>query len=174
MGDETTMTDVIKLDNIGNKDSFTWYGPEWASAATAPSRGWKTWPTEGGIRCPCLIGYPAFNAAPTSISHKFMTVMDLLPTMLELVEIPPVGNLFHDRQVVPVKGKSWVSHLSSRHFEATPVHDEDAHVHGWELIGLCTIRKRKWKAVWIPARGKGLWELYQIEDDQAEAQDLSA
>jgi hypothetical protein len=46
MGDEATMADVInvyfsnKLENIGNKDSFTWYSPEWASAATAPSRGW--------------------------------------------------------------------------------------------------------------------------------------
>lgn len=35
------------LDNIGNFDSFVWYGPLWAQAATAPSRLYKAWTTEG-------------------------------------------------------------------------------------------------------------------------------
>ncbi|EOO02334.1 putative arylsulfatase protein [Phaeoacremonium minimum UCRPA7] len=47
-----------ELGNIGNKDSFTWYGGSWACASMAPSRGFKTWITEGGIRCPCLVRYP--------------------------------------------------------------------------------------------------------------------
>ena len=40
MGNETTMADIINayydnsLENIGEKDSFVWYGPRWASAAT--------------------------------------------------------------------------------------------------------------------------------------------
>ena len=36
-----------KLDNIGNHDSFVWYGPRWAQAATAPSRLYKMYSTEG-------------------------------------------------------------------------------------------------------------------------------
>lgn len=45
MGSETSAADIINtyydnsLNNIGEQDSFVWYGPRWASAATAPSRG---------------------------------------------------------------------------------------------------------------------------------------
>jgi arylsulfatase A-like enzyme len=46
------------VENIGNHDSFIWYGPRWACAASAPSRGMKCWTTEGGIRCPCILRYP--------------------------------------------------------------------------------------------------------------------
>ena len=36
------------LDNIGNHDSFVWYGPRWAQAATAPSKLYKFYSTQGG------------------------------------------------------------------------------------------------------------------------------
>lgn len=39
------------LDNIGNHDSFVWYGPEWAQASTAPSRLYKMFSTEGKLLC---------------------------------------------------------------------------------------------------------------------------
>lgn len=181
MGNETTMADVINtyynnsLENIGERDSFVWYGPEWASAATAPSRGWKAWPTEGGIRCPCIVRYPRFNSLPEAVTHCFTNVMDILPTVLQLAGVLPVGSNFHDREVVPVKGKSWVPHLSSKDYSETSVHDESEHVHGWELIGLRAIRKGPWKAVWMhPPRGTGEWELFNVLEDQAESKDLAS
>ncbi|KAH8882257.1 arylsulfatase [Thozetella sp. PMI_491] len=175
MGDETTMADIIhefydnSLDNIGDKTSFAWYGPRWASAATAPSRGWKAWPTEGGIRCPCIVRYPAFKAQPEAVTHKFTTVMDILPTVLELAGVEHPGETFHGREIVPVRGKSWVPHLSSADLASTSVHDENEHVHGWELVGLRAIRKGPWKAVWMhPPRGKGKWDLFHVENDPGE------
>ncbi|OBT39286.1 hypothetical protein VE00_10600 [Pseudogymnoascus sp. WSF 3629] len=33
------------------------------NALTAPSRGFKCWITEGGIRCPCLVRYPLHRAS---------------------------------------------------------------------------------------------------------------
>ncbi|KAI0483332.1 arylsulfatase [Xylariaceae sp. FL0804] len=210
MGDATTMADIINayfdngLDNIGEPDSFVWYGPRWASAATAPSRGWKCWPTEGGIRCPCIVRYPPFfqsqsqssssssdssppppqktqaqaqvAAGAGAVTHKFTTVMDILPTVLELAGVPHPGPQFHGRDVVPVRGRSWAAHLGSGpDYEGTSVHDEDAHVHGWELVGLRAIRRGRYKAVWMhPPRGKGKWELYDVECDPAESADLAA
>ncbi|KAI0021065.1 alkaline phosphatase-like protein [Xylariomycetidae sp. FL0641] len=180
MGDETTMADIINvyytntLDNMGAHDSFVWYGPRWASAATAPSRGWKAWPTEGGIRCPCIVRYPGFQNAGDAVTHKFTTVMDILPTVLDLAGVPLPGKEFHGREVVPVKGKSWVSHLSSKDLANTSVHDENAHVHGWELVGLRAIRKGPYKAVWMhPPRGNSKWELYNVVQDPAERVDLA-
>ena len=33
------------------------------NSLTAPSRGFKCWITEGGIRCPCLVRYPLYRAS---------------------------------------------------------------------------------------------------------------
>ena len=43
------------LENIGNHDSFVWYGPRWAQASTAPSKLYKMYSTEGGIRVPFVM-----------------------------------------------------------------------------------------------------------------------
>ncbi|KAI8233090.1 putative sulfatase [Colletotrichum sp. SAR 10_86] len=175
MGGETTFAGVIQkyydnsLNNIGEKSSFAWY-------ATAPSRGSKCWITEGGIRCPCLIRYPPFQAKEEAITHRFTTVMDILPTILEMAQVQHPGTSFRGREVVIPRGKSWVSHLSSPDYSAadSTVHGEDVHVHGWELFGLRAIREGKWKAVWLnKPRGKDDWELYDVEKDPAEMSDVS-
>lgn len=180
MGNETTMADIIhayydnSLENIGSKTSFTWYGPRWASASTAPSRGWKAWPTEGGIRCPCIIRYPEFGNEPGAITHNFSSVMDILPTVLELAGVEHPGTLFRGREVEPVRGKSWVQHLTSEDYATSTIHDADHHVHGWELVGLRAIRKGPWKAVWMhPPRGNNKWELFQVEEDPGEQINLA-
>ncbi|KAJ5341373.1 hypothetical protein N7541_010497, partial [Penicillium brevicompactum] len=180
MGGERMMGDIIKkyynntLDNIGDPDSFVWYGARWACAATAPSRGFKCWVTEGGIRCPCVIRYPSFQAKPDEITNSFTTVMDILPTILELAGVAHPGTRFRGREVVVPRGRSWVSHLSSGELKKTSVHKEDVHIHGWELFGQRAIREGKWKAVWIAKpRGKDDWELYDVESDPSELKDLA-
>ncbi|KAJ5729751.1 sulfatase PB10D8.02c [Penicillium malachiteum] len=182
MGGKKSFGDIIEeyydnsLENIGNKNSYTWYGPRWACAAEAPSRGFKAWITEGGIRCPCLIRYPGFKPEEYAVTNRFSTVMDILPTILELAQIPHPGNTFRGREVVIPRGKSWVPHLKSPDYSAadSTIHGEDVHIHGWELFGQRAIREGKWKAVFIdPPRGKGDWELYNMEADPAELNDLS-
>ncbi|KAK5954860.1 hypothetical protein OHC33_004586 [Knufia fluminis] len=179
MGTVGNMKQIIErfydnsFDNIGNHDSFVWYGPRWACAATAPSRGFKTWITEGGIRCPCVVRYPRFapQQARNRISNSFTTVMDILPTVLDLAgaSIPDPSKPFRGRSIVPVRGKSWAEHLESADPYATSVHGEDTHIHGWELFGLQAIRKGPWKAIYMPPpRGTNEWELYNLDRDPGE------
>ena len=40
------------FENIGHANSYVWYGSRWAQASTAPSRLYKAFSTEGGIRVP--------------------------------------------------------------------------------------------------------------------------
>ena len=49
------------IENIGNYDSFVWYGPRWAQAATAPSRLYKAYTTEDGVRVPAIIHWPGMG-----------------------------------------------------------------------------------------------------------------
>ncbi len=49
------------LENIGRANSYVWYGPRWAQAATAPSRLYKAFTTQGGIRVPALVRYPRLS-----------------------------------------------------------------------------------------------------------------
>jgi arylsulfatase A-like enzyme len=160
------------LENIGNANSFVWYGARWAGAATAPSRGFKTYTFEGGIRCPCIIRYPKLERSGNgSISHEFVTCMDILPTMLDLAGVQHPHPTFHGREVVAPRGKSWVPYLNS---QSDKVHSEEHDVTGWELFGRRAIRRGKWKAVFTPApQGSEEWELYNIEADPGEIHDLA-
>ncbi|KAF5706928.1 arylsulfatase [Fusarium mundagurra] len=160
------------LENIGRHDSYVWYGSRWACAATAPSRGFKGWSTEGGIRCPCLIRFPPISSAPETISHTFTTVMDILPTILDLAQVQHPGKAFRGREVVKPRGKSWISHLASPE-EHPNVHQDADHIHGWELFGNRAIRRGKWKAVLLAKQGGDNWELFDVEKDPAEQHDLS-
>src|ERR1700742_1085401 len=49
------------LDNAGAANSFIWYGPRWAQAATAPSRLHKAFTSEGGIRVVGFVTWPGFE-----------------------------------------------------------------------------------------------------------------
>ena len=104
------------LDNIGNATSFAWYGTRWAQASTAPSRLFKMYTTEGGIKVPFVIHYPKFTKEKQngSIIRGFSSVMDICPTILDLagVQHPAAmgkSAMFQGRKVAPMRGKSWVS-----------------------------------------------------------------
>ncbi|KAI9006822.1 alkaline-phosphatase-like protein [Hyaloraphidium curvatum] len=159
-----------KFENLGRHDSYIWYGPHWAQAGTAPSRMFKAWITQGGIRCPCIVRYPGFPGQG-KVTHEFSTVMDILPTVLELAGVRHPGKQFRGREVLEPRGKSWVGHLAGK--QAT-IHD-DKTVTGWELFGQQAIRQGDWKALYIPPpMGPDRWQLFNLRKDPGETNDLAA
>lgn len=158
-----------ELGNVGKKDSFVWYSDQWAQAATAPSYMYKMWASEGGIRCPLIIHHPAVVQSP-GIKHGFTTVMDILPTILELAGVPHPGTEFRGRKVVTPRGKLWVSYIKG---EQDFVHDEET-VTGWELFAQQAIRKGRYKALFIPRpMGPEKWQLFDLKTDPGEIHDLA-
>lgn len=158
------------LDNLGKKNSFVWYGPHWASAATAPGRLYKSFTTEGGVRVPLVLNYPPLTRYMPNIDHAFATVMDIAPTVLELAGVQHPGTTYCGRTVAPIRGKSWIPHLAG---QTGSIHPDDMAM-GWELFGRQAIRKGRFKAVYIPKPyGPEKWQLYDLKSDPGERIDLA-
>ncbi|THU85660.1 alkaline phosphatase-like protein [Dendrothele bispora CBS 962.96] len=180
------------LDNIGEYNSFVWYGPRWAQAATAPSRLYKMFSTEGGIRVPFILNYPPWTQnLGGKIIDAFATVMDIMPTMLDLAGAPhPSKNhLFRGRHVEDMRGKSWVNYFTKLNSVSgskeeksalitgvDAIHTSDDPATGWELFGRAALRKGHWKIVFMPrwSHGTEEWELFDLSKDPGETNNLAA
>ncbi|MCU1719474.1 arylsulfatase [Pseudomonas sp. 5P_3.1_Bac2] len=157
------------IGNIGRPNSYVWYGPHWAQAATAPSRQFKLFTSQGGIRVPAFITWPGLQRQG-AISHDFATVMDIVPTLLELAGAEHPGTQYQGRAVLPVRGRSMLSYLQGH---SPQVHDDEVST-GWELFRSRAIRQGQWKALFIPKpNGPGRWQLYNLKNDPGEIHDLA-
>lgn len=182
------------LENLGRGDSFIWYGPRWAQAATAPSRLYKAFTTEGGVRVPFLAKFPTnyqvrsdgdaltTGAVETegsgahvtnekgSITHAFATVMDIAPTILEMAGVKHPAPTYKGREVVKMRGESMVPFLAG---SAPSVHPKDF-INGWETCGRAAVRCGDWKIVFIPKpKGPEKWQMYNLTKDPGEIHDLA-
>jgi len=158
------------LDNLGSSTSYSWYGPRWAQAATAPSRLHKAFTSEGGIRVVGFVTWPGFTRQG-EIGTAFTTVMDIAPTLLELAGTEHPGTAYRGREVAPMRGQSMVPYLRG---QADAVHDADTGT-GWELFGRRAIRQGDWKALHLPTPyGTGTWQLYDLSRDPGEIHDQAA
>ncbi|TVY93061.1 Arylsulfatase [Lachnellula willkommii] len=159
------------IDNLGNGDSFIWYGPRWAQAATAPSRLYKAYTTEGGVRVPFLAKFPeSVSQKANVISGEFATVMDIAPTILEMAGVKHPAPTYQGREVVEMRGKSMLSYIQGK---VDRVHEQDF-VEGWETCGRAAVRKGDWKIVFIPKpKGTEKWQLYNLAKDPGEVHDLA-
>ena len=157
-------------ENMGKIGSYIHYGPHWAEASTAPSRLYKGFPTEGGIKVPGIINFgDKLDNLRGQFSDQFMTVLDFAPTFLDLAGTKHPGASYKGRDVHPHIGTSIMPYLSG---EASSIHDEDDSM-TWELNNRMAVRKGAWKLVKIPApRGTGNWELFNLNDDPGETNDL--
>lgn len=157
------------LENIGRPNSFVWYGPRWAQAATAPSRLYKAFTTEGGIRTTAFIHHPDLKGR-NGISHEFLTVMDIVPTVLDIAGVAHPGPTYEGRPVAEPLGKSWLHWLAG---QADTVHGQDTAT-GWEMWGRRAIRKGDWKAVFTRQEsGSFAWELFDLSRDPGEVSNLA-
>lgn len=156
------------LENMGRYDSFVWYGARWASASTAPGLLYKMFTSEGGIRVPFVVRYPKVFPAG-AIDHSFSTVMDIMPTILDICNVKHPGTTYQGREIEPMTGATWLPYLRG---EAAAIHSAE-HVTGWELFGRRAIRQGPWKGLFIPKPyGPEQWQLFNLLEDPGETKDL--
>lgn len=141
--------------------------------------------------------FSAPHYVPGGFVRALSTCRDLAPTICELLDIklPPTDDgkkvIHRGMEVHPFRGKSWVSYMGKGHSPLSTKFTSggiylDSDVVGWELGSKAALRQGKWKIVHLPMyyggagnvnnlsdTGEG-WELFDVESDPGETQDLAA
>ncbi|MBT5030999.1 MAG: arylsulfatase [Proteobacteria bacterium] len=154
------------FDNLGNRDSWMAVGQGWADAQSAPFRGSKGSQFEGGTRVSAFIR-PLNPGESGRISDSLLTVMDVLPTIMDLAGIEESTVNATGSAVLPIRGKSFASLLTNT----------DQAIHQDEYIALdmggdSVLMENNWRIV-RPASANH-WELFNMAVDPSETTDLSA
>ncbi len=163
-----------RFENFGRMGSFIDHGRGFAEAATAPFRYFKGTLSEGGLRAAAFVRFP--ESIPSGgVSHEFVTVMDILPTFLEIAGTthPGAGD-YHGRRINGIRGRSMWSH---RIGESATVHAA-TDTAGWTLREAGVLVRGSHKAINEPAPdSEGVtrtpWRLYDLADDPGEHRDIA-
>jgi arylsulfatase A-like enzyme len=156
------------LENRGLQNSFIEPGPGWSQASMAPSRMFKAFTSEGGIKAPMLVKLPGQMENAGSRNHSFFHVRDIMPTILDLAGVAP-GKQFEGRKVLSMQGRSVLDLFEGT--VATPY--AEASQVGYELFGMKAYFDGDWKILWMPKPfGPGEWELFNLKQDPGEMNDL--
>ncbi|MEH6577153.1 MAG: arylsulfatase [Amphritea sp.] len=154
------------LDNMGRQNSYIWYGPQWGQVGATPFPLYKGYTSQGGIVAPAIISYPGMKAKG-EVNNSVISVMDVMPTFLELAGVEQPGQQFNGRQVRSIQGVSML--------DAVEQGVSADRVIGWELFGRRAIRKGDWKIRLLDAPyGNGEWQLYNLKADPTEKSDLAS
>lgn len=157
------------LEGIGGPGSFPSYGPAWAQAGATHLREFKGSASEGGLRVPLIVAWPA-NVPGGRRSDAFGYATDIVPTILEAAGAQHPGTGSGDRALHPIDGRSLLPVMRG---EAERVHPSDEPV-GYQLMKNAALFVGDYKLVRDgPPSGDGEWRLYRLSGDVSESVDLA-
>lgn len=165
------------LETFGTPQSYPQYSLGWAHAMDTPYQWTKRVASHwGGTRNGLIVHWPNGIAARGELRHQFHHVIDVAPTLLDVAELPH-PTLVHGVQQQPIEGVSM-----TYSFDAPDAPDRHETQY-FEVLGNRAIYHQGWTAVtahnppdpnW-PARSfdDDVWELYDTNNDWAQAHDLA-
>ncbi len=172
------------LDLLGSPKVDNMYHSGWAWAGSTPYKGMKLLASHlGGTRNPMAVRWPAKITPDATPRSQFHHCNDLVPTIYELIGVTPpkvVNGVPQD----PIDGTSF----------AYAFDEADApgrlHTQYFEIMGSRAIYHDGWlasafgpRAPWVPGLPPGIedwtpdqdvWELYHLDEDWTQANDLAA
>ena len=164
------------LEVLGGPDTYNHFPTGWAAAFSAPFKMFKRYSQyAGGTNDPLVISWPKGIKARGEIRHQYHHSVDIVPTILDIVglEMPEV---YGGVAQYPMSGVSM-----KYTFDAEPSAPTQKKVQYYTMLGTRGIWKDGWKAAAVhsPLTGKSdfendVWELYDLENDRSESNDLAA
>jgi arylsulfatase A-like enzyme len=169
---------IARLEDIGTRRSNNNYPIGWAQVGNTPSKRYKQDTHGGGVRDPLIVRWPKGipNESVGTIRHQFHHVIDLAPTIYELlgVEVPDTVKGVPQK---PVEGTSLVYAFAPEAADSA-ARPTPKVAQYFEMRGHRAIWSEGWKAVSFHRPGTSLdddvWELYHLDEDFSECHDLAA
>lgn len=167
------------IDDLGGPKYFNHFPSAWAHAMNTPFQWTKQVASHfGGMRNPMIVSWPARIADKGGVRSQFLHVIDVVPTLYELAGITAPMTLNGVPQK-PIEGASFADTFAD-------ARAKDRHVTQYfELAVNRGIYHQGWMAStisfppWQPVRtgfdlDKQKWELYNVNEDFSQANDLAA
>ncbi len=167
------------MDELGGPKHFNHFPSAWAHAMDTPFQWTKQVASHfGGTRNPMVVSWPARIKDKGGLRSQFMHVIDIVPTLYEIIGITPPQELNGIHQK-PIEGTSFAytfddARAKERHttqyFELGS--NRGLYHDGWVASVISII---PWEAVHKDVNpDKQKWELYNIDTDFSQANDLAA
>ena len=168
---ETPDEAIAHLDEIGGPHSHTNYPWGWAQVGNTPFKWYKQNTHEGGVHVPLIVHWPAGVTDASGLRRQFHHVNDIAATLYDLigVEAPATRN---GLEQIPVSGVPMTYSFA----------DADAptakQIQYFEMGGHRGLWHDGWKAVTRHTQNvpfdDDVWELYHVDVDPSECNDLAA
>lgn len=166
---------LAKMDVLGSTETYNHYPTGWAWAFNAPYKMFKRFSLEGGIADPLIISWPReMSKVSGGVRDQYHHAIDLVPTILECCGVEP-PEVIKGHTQSPIQGVSMkytfngVKAVSKRETQY------------YAMLGTRAIYHKGWKAVArhgaITGKGHFMddpWELYHVETDRSETDDVAA
>jgi arylsulfatase len=186
---ESLEENLKALDKLGSAETFNHYAWGWTWAGNTPFRRWKRETYRGGISDPLIVHWSQGIEAKGEIRTQYAHAIDLMPTVLELLEIEPPTTIKGVTQS-PIEGVSFAHTFN--HSTAPTKHLTQY----FEMMGHRSLYYDGWRAV-CPWPGPSFteagqffgeaisaetltdldthhWELYHVASDFAENHNIAA
>ncbi len=147
----------------GPEQTWQSYGYGWANASNTPLRQFKQFSHQGGVRVPMIVHWPKVIKEGGKTTDQLAHVIDLLPTALDAAGIA-YPKTIKDRTISPADGRSMLPIFQGK----IRAGHETLY---FKFAQGRAIRHGKWKLV---AAGRNPWELYDIDSDPTELNNLAA
>jgi len=171
---------LARLDQLGLPGTSPHFAVGWAWATDAPFQWMKQVASHfGGTRNGLVVTWPAWIADVGAKRFQFHHVIDIVPTILDVLGIPEPTMVDGVAQK-PIEGVSMAYTFDRENADAPSTHRTQY----FEMLGNRAIYRDGWIACcrhgrlpWQTAGGapfeEDRWELYNVEDDFSQAHDLA-
>ncbi len=176
---EALADNLTHIDELGGPKHFNHFPAGWAWAMNTPFQWTKQIASHlGGVRNPLAISWPARIKDRGGVRSQFHHVIDVAPTIFEAVGIR-APTMLHGVAQRPIEGVSMVYSFDSaqapdrRHTQYFEMFVNRGLYHdGWWAASRTGV---PWESGSVEVDpDKATWELYNIDDDFAQAKDLAS
>ncbi|MGM9509113.1 arylsulfatase [Larkinella sp. GY13] len=151
---------------VGTAGSFESQGKPWSYVSNTPFRSFKAFSYEGGISSPFIAWFPG-KIKPGRLEKGTGHLIDIAPTLYDVAQAN-YPTSYNGTATNPLPGVS----LANLLFNEKPLDPQRPRPIFWEWAGNRAVRQGKWKLVSIYPSYQ--WELYDLEADRGETQNVAA